>query len=460
MITPNENLRRARLGKHWSVAAASREVGVSTNTFNRWERGVQIPQMATLDQLCVAFAMSADDLGFGYVLQPQKKSSELEIVLEEHVEGERSTYDQRIAGTCAQPVKVERHPLVINSLIKRSAMPPLQSLDRELNRDEAVSRRKVIATLIGMPAAAFGTSQGALLHAEEILTLCATHIPLCWQLYFEGGLVDVERVLPDYIDQLSLLVEQPSANQQRAAGLLSQAYQLASLLATQHQDYGRASACARQGLYYGKQAEDPSLQVASSIREALVSFYLKRARPCYYAYQRALQLVPQTSPLLQGRVYVGLAEVYSQLRQEEEAWSFLDLARETFPLRAEDDPNFAYTHFTGHSVSTFEGRMHLNLQQPVQAWQAFARIDQLLSREVAPNRLELTVHQAMTAFALGELEQTCDLLEIAVPMAQALNSQLRLDESYAVYERMLAKWSQEPVVRDLEGLFCTIADPG
>src|ERR1700733_9049146 len=122
MITPNENLRRARLGKHWSVAAASRRVGVSTNTFNRWERGVQIPQLATLDQLCSAFEMSAGDLGFGYVLQPQKKVGSLAFLLEEHVGEERLTNEQLVAITSIQPVNAERRPLIVNSLVKRSVV--------------------------------------------------------------------------------------------------------------------------------------------------------------------------------------------------------------------------------------------------------------------------------------------------------------------------------------------------
>src|SRR5215469_15054630 len=87
MITPNEKLQRARLEKRWSVSTASRRVGVSTNTLNRWERGLQVPQLATLDQLMEAFEMSAEDLGFGFVISPQKRT-ESEVVSEENLEGD------------------------------------------------------------------------------------------------------------------------------------------------------------------------------------------------------------------------------------------------------------------------------------------------------------------------------------------------------------------------------------
>ncbi len=97
--------------------------------------------------------------------------------------------------------------------------------------------------------------------------------------------------------------------------------------------------------------------------------------------------------------------------------------------------------------------MHLNLNRPDQPWQAFERIDRAVSREAVPNRLEVTVNQAATACSLGELEQTSQLIRIAVPMAKKLSSQLRVDQAYEVYERMLVKWGDEPSMRELEEVF-------
>ncbi len=449
MIVPNEKLQRARLAKRWSMTVASRQVGVSTNTFNRWERGLQIPQLTTLDQLMEAFAMSAQDLGFGFVISPHKHT-ESELV---HVDEMR---DGLFARSPEQETHIAQHAISTNDTPQNPRLPHSQPDTLAEIEKEQFSRRQMIATLIGAPAAVFCVRQGdalSLLCVEEILTVCASHIPLCWQLYFEGGLAEVERVLPDYITQLSTLTRHPSSYQKKAATLLSQAYQLSSLLGTQHQDYGAAYTSARQGLFYGEMAGDPNLQLASFVRQALVAFYLKRPRQCLQAYQSALQLAPQTSPLLQGRTYIGLAEAHSKLGQEHEAKHFLGLAYTTFPQRAEEDPHYTYTHFSFTSVSTLEGVMHLNLNRPDQAWQAFERIDRAVSREAVPNRLEVTVNQAATACSLGELEQTSQLIRIAVPMAKKLSSQLRVDQAYEVYERMLVKWGDEPSMRELEEVF-------
>lgn len=472
MITPNERLRRARLGKRWSVTSASRRVGVSTNTFNRWERGLQIPQLATLDQLMKAFEMSAEELGFGFVISPRKgvggglapAQAQISPGIISLQKGAGDMSEQRCMEKVEEAVPVMALPVQTASRAERpinlsysieSARPPhVQPAAAAQAEAELLSRRQVIAALIGTPAAVFCARQGdnlSLLRAEEILTLCASYIPLCWQLYFEGGQAEVERVLPDYIAQLSALARHPSSYQKRAATLLSQAYQLASLLATQHQDYGAAYTAARQGLLYGEIAGDPNLQVASFVRQAMVYFYLKRARPRLQTYQGALQLVPSISPLLQGQVYIGLGEVYSKLGQENEARRFLELAYKAFPENVEDDPNYAYTHFS--SASTFEGKMYLNLGRPEQAAQAFARVDRMLPTEPVPLRLELIVRQAMATCALGELEQTCEYLKAAITIGRDLGSQLRVDESYELYESMLDSWRNEAAVKELEELF-------
>ena len=453
MTIANEKLQRARLEKRWSVAVASRRVGVSVNTFNRWERGLQIPQLATLDQLVVAFNLSAEELGFGFIVSPPQKTEQhvLRVI-------ERGGERNEVLALSSQVEEERAYAASVSYLLKSSRPARVQSAASAKAEAEAEqhSRRQVIAALIGTPAAIFCARRGdnlSLLRAEEILTVCTSHIPLCWQLYFEGGRADVEKVLPDYITQLSTLARYPSSYQKRAASLLSQAYQLASLLATQHQDYGAANTAAQQGLVYGELADDINLQVAALIRQALVAFFLKRPRPCLQAYQAALRLAPQASPLLQGRVFVGLAEVYSKYEQEDEAKRFLEIGQATFPQAVENDPAYSYTHFTYTSASTYEGLTYMNLHQLEQSEQAFARIDRMVSTDAVPNRLELLVHQAMLASSQGELERAAGLIKDAVLMAKTLGSQLRSDQAYEVYERMLAKWGNEPAVRELEELF-------
>jgi len=61
----NLKLRRARLERLWTIALAAEKVGVSLQTYSRWERGVQQPHLTSLRTLCEVFGKSPEELGFG-----------------------------------------------------------------------------------------------------------------------------------------------------------------------------------------------------------------------------------------------------------------------------------------------------------------------------------------------------------------------------------------------------------
>lgn len=457
MATPNELLEAARMRKRWSVAVASERAGVSVNTFNRWERGLQIPQLSTLDQVCNAFDMSPEDLGFGHAIEIKRRTpshSKLGAGLSMADSPSTST-----AGSAAIPIEQPTLELPISfEQAKRSLeiMSQVSHKKSDGEEDKGFSRRQAITTLIGAPLTVFGLAQGtraSVLHPDEMLSLCTISVPLLWRLYFEGGMAEVTQSLPGYLSQLTRLAQEPSHYQKRAASLASQGYQLGSLISTQHQNFGAASAYATQALMCAQQVEDAHLQTASLIRRALVCLYLKRPQQRAQAYEQALLNSGKASALLQGRVHIGLAEAYSALGKERDAQQHLDLAHQTFPERYEDDPNFPYTHFNCLSLYSYEGMMHLNSQQPQKAWSSFMHLDRLLPRTPVPDRIELTVRQALAACALNDMDQSCAYLTSAVRGALAAGNHLRYDEAYAVYERMQCKWSKEPQVRALGQLF-------
>ena len=63
--TPNKKLKQARLKRLWTIEDAANEVGVSLQTFSRWERGLQRPHLSTMKLLCEAFDNTTpEELGF------------------------------------------------------------------------------------------------------------------------------------------------------------------------------------------------------------------------------------------------------------------------------------------------------------------------------------------------------------------------------------------------------------
>src|SRR3984893_3580938 len=267
----NEKLEMARMQRRWSVAVASERVGVSINTFNRWERGLQVPQLGTLDQLCRAFGLTPEELGFEQAIAIKRRTAKIaqpsssviqheatkpasqgiQIVRAiEFAPNSRPTPDPFSTPDEAVVYDItHRHPDHEACLQQaRRSLTQMNLIQHKKEGAFGLSRRQAIAALIGAPAAVFGVAEAAqetLLHPEEVLALSAVNIPLTWRLYFEGGLREVARILPGYLSRLSKLVEQPSPYQQTAALLASHAYQLASLLTLQYKNYGTALTYAK-----------------------------------------------------------------------------------------------------------------------------------------------------------------------------------------------------------------------
>ena len=433
----NEKLVAAREDRGWSQAVAAEKIGVSRVAYARWEEQGLIPRLWAINRAREAFNMSAEQLGFRKypsstantgVLSASPSlailSGEQLAAVSSLLGGSMKHFDPSKRATLEQLGKI------VGATAGTALFSPLQSL----------------------------LQVGNLLHHEEMLAISATNIPILWRLYFDGHLSEVEHVLPDYFLPLSALAEQPSLYQKQAASLASKVHQLACMITLQPQDYSSALIHADQAIQYARVAEDPDLQVASLIRKALVYFYLKRPSQRLWAYQEAMQYGRSISPLLQGRLYMGLAETHSDLSRfdathQKEALQFLDRMHEAFPDKPKEDPNFAFTHFK--LPQGYEGLVYLNLNQPGKAWNILEQMDKNTPTTVVPDRVELTVRQAKVAVALGNLELGKTYLESAVTSSKALGSKLRYQESFDLYQHMQETWPAEQRVRELAELFQT-----
>ncbi len=65
-ISPKTNvkLKRTRLQLLLTIEQAAEKVGVTHQTYSRWEKGLQKPHLTTLKLLCKAFEKKPEELGF------------------------------------------------------------------------------------------------------------------------------------------------------------------------------------------------------------------------------------------------------------------------------------------------------------------------------------------------------------------------------------------------------------
>jgi len=333
----------------------------------------------------------------------------------------------------------------------------------EEQKEKAISRRDVLMLLTGMSGALLGLNDAgdtSPFLAEEILSICITAIPACWSLVYAGGIEHIEQILPQYLTHLTGIAQRSSHHRKLAASLASQGYKLANLLDLQREDFITALKHSNDALIYGQLAGDLNLQLAALIEEALTFWYHKRPLQTLKTYQRALQLIPRkgqalgrhhvVSPIIAGRVYVGLAEVHAQLEQEQEALQYMGLAQDTFPDDPENDSHFAYTHYGHYYLYLYQGLMYMKLNQPDQALSAYAHFD---VPKYAPRRAEITNREAAALLASGDMNQCYDKVETAVALAVSMDSDLRYSEAQDVYQGMLIKWPHERKVKSLVQVF-------
>jgi transcriptional regulator with XRE-family HTH domain len=292
-LMKNILLRAARQQRRWNQQQLADFAGVSLSTVERAERGEPI-RVDNLERLCACLQQTPDQLGLL------------------HLEG----YD--------------------------------------VNRRQANKKLVGLVTGLCITSSAGMTKLSALseLWADDLLTDYARGIAACQDLYYNGNPHQVEAILPLYSHQTTLLAQQTSTLQQPAARLASQAYQLACELATDREDFGTARKFGKLAFTYAQMAGDVNLQVNALISLANLGWHLSSAQPQFIrkhskdalqAYQQAVFLLDKNvTPLLKGRTYAGIAEVYALRGQFQEAMQAMGLAYEHFPMKPEDDPAYPY----------------------------------------------------------------------------------------------------------------------
>jgi len=356
-------------------------------------------------------------------------------VLHEELATQPSSYTQELAARIREePVVLEKHSPIIT-------------------RREALT---TIAGLVSLPFYDIAHQPSPFHHKmEDLLPHCATTLTECWHAMKGNGLAHTEQVLPTYLSVLTSLVRQPSSQHVHVAALLSRAHQLASLVALHHNNLVARLQHNQQAVQYATLSGDSDLQIAALMRLAYTYHSRKQPQKALTTYQQAFSLLPNVSPFLHGRIYVGLASAYAQCGDKQEAERALGLLHE-HPLSANykiDD--ILYADF-GHPLRIlYEGITRLTLNQPEAAWNVLSRIETLQSEVVVPERIRLEIvnQQAEVALALKDQERFTASLKEGITGAQTIQSEKRHQEARDIYWQAQVLWPREARVQELGELF-------
>jgi hypothetical protein len=235
----------------------------------------------------------------------------------------------------------------------------------------------------------------------------------------------------------------------------SQAWQLTQEVAADSEDFGTAQHACQQAIMYAQLAGDANLQVAAYIRQANTHFHRRQSRLALGAYEQTKPLLTQTSPLLQGRVYAGMAEIHGMRGEKQAALIAVGRAHEVYPQHPENDPAFDYTHATRYELYVFgEAQTYLFLDQPADAARA---LDYAQMHIVDPHQpisqVDLLYYQAQAHAGQGELEAAKSTLLEGVRLARNLGSRLYFSKLAETSEALQRRWPHEAQVNALREAF-------
>ncbi|HCI80083.1 MAG TPA: hypothetical protein DHW02_10385, partial [Ktedonobacter sp.] len=178
------------------------------------------------------------------------------------------------------------------------------------------------------------------------------------------------------------------------------------------------------------------------------------------AYQKALLYADRVTPLLRGRIYLGLASAYARCNPvlyKQEALRYLGLASEHFPSHPEDDPWYLYMYAAGNRsvLHLYEALTYNDLHQSKSAWESLVKVDGLHPKMTVTEsaRIEFINLQAKTLVTLGDMEESCAYIEASVKASDTSGYIIWREEAFEVYQELVNLWPHELRVRRLRNLF-------
>jgi len=494
--TVNKELRQARIDRRWSINEAARRIGISRLTYIRWEQGTQTPHNSTLMLACHAFNLSPEKLGFGdmetrpavtdgsiahsssgqtpdllpfplnqaaaYHLTTQAFLQQQELIRLADMHG--MMYDcleVEIITNALQWRQSDSSPALLQQFVTET-IRNYDTMHEDHDQQEIkLTRRHALQAIAMLPVELYGLhrsspQQNKALDSESLLPLCAAGLVACRELrqYESAGMQVISQILSAYLPALEELACRSTPSQRTAAHLAAQSYLLLTILADHYGKFEQMEAASRMARMYGQIAGDPNLEVSALARLAVKFDYERRDIKALETYQEAMALPEfhRVSPLLQGRIYAGLAGTHAYCQHFSQALSFLSRAREIYPADPKVDPTYLFAYSGESTFSLWEGLTLKHTGRYKEAAGAFLRYGSLTPKPglFETNRAEFLNYAGSVAIRQRDLEASCFYVEMAEEIAWSIHHEQRYAEIRDTVKEMKLLWANEPEVKRLQ----------
>jgi hypothetical protein len=344
----------------------------------------------------------------------------------------------------------------------------LELRDNKMDTNE-LSRREALKFIAAMPIEACSLSAFKPVFKEssdEILLQCSAGITACWGLRKTQDITFAAQTTAKYIPTLKEIAVTGSSQQRKEAAellfqsfLLLAAYSYSTIVGAHN-----AVAYARQAEKYGKQAENPLLQIIALRSQSVAYEYAGHWKSALDAGNKAKYLLENISDipiplLIQSYVHAGLSNYQAYFGLKDEAEASLRQAHTTFFAQPKGESAPIWIDHSIGGLLLNDGRMHMHLGLHKEAILAFDQVEKDYANDTSiafACRISVMIDQIIAELTRTDKPRNMDWCTTnwtkALNDARALGSRSKETKVAQVYTTMLALWPGEKDVADLRDL--------
>ena len=351
---------------------------------------------------------------------------------------------------------------------RSSSLLHLQQITADLLRKEdhhhpeqqatRISRRHALQAIAAFPIQLYGLKHvggATTMPSSDVLPLCAAGLVACRELrqYEQAGMQEIARILSVYLPTLEKLALHASPQQRQAAHLAGQSYLLIGILADHYGKLDHMEAASKTARRYGQLAQDVSLEASALARLAVKYDYERDDARALHTYQEAAALpgFHRASPLIQGRIYAGLAGAHAYCLQEQESLTALGMAQEIWPASPEKDPAFHFAYTSENTLALWSGLARKHTGHYDQAAEAFLEYGAMQPTPglFETNRADFLNYVASVGVRQRDLDMATLYVEAAATIAWDIHHAQRQAEIRDTVRSMQLLWPRKKRVSHL-----------
>ena len=423
----NSKLRAARAKMHWSMEVAAEKIGASKTSIARWENGEQKPRGTSLDLVCAAYGMSAEDLGL--------VDEDTTNIIQAHQNTQIINSTDKFPLAFSQDIADRRS--FLQAMI-HTACIVLFLPTEELLHSEA---HTTIVEVIKRPS----SIDNEVLDNLEIMTR------YYWNIRANITTNTLLNSLIGHFQMLTMMMRSSHKSNvyKRLYSIVGETGQIIGQMLFDMKEYAVAWSYYTFSIQAAQQARNNELRAVGLGRMAQLLLYVNQLQEALSYVQEAKHL-SLSNTKIHCWLTVVEAEIYASMQQSIFCFQSIDTVR-NFEIAPQDEDRYSIG-FNLARVESYIGVCHIRLHSPKQALVALEKAISLCDTSAKRRRSTILTDQAAAYIQLGNIDIACKLAGQALELTAETKSAQVLNRIQAV-QRGMKQWSATSIVKELNEKF-------